>query len=496
MLERVKDGDKGTTTVTVKRVSDNFNSVVDTATKAAIRDGQFEFCRLQLYDNIVGATATLFTEEGVKYEYDNEKAGEYITEKRQETQVMLSDMRWDTIACGVKSCYMYLEVKGDRLVETEVRPTSIWVIFADSITDNGKPRATDTNNIDEASLVIMQLAGEDQFAAWWGPSEMYPTGRHCTYTAKKFSDVPNPEDKGSSEYTIQGEYSDTIYDPMMLANPLTLWGVKGGSNPPVYPFSILYGSPLSTGLAPVSTSLYETGLEFDLAASLILGAAGRGARGAQVVKQTDANADPMDIPDNTSEGMIVMGRSKDLQFTGWSPTHAKAAMEVLSDQAKKIAEANHVPGYLAVSNDSAAPPSGIAVRRLNEPRTDFRRLRVNMNRAGVARRWEIEKALLNAVEGKAVIPENTVEVWHAGNIEFTVDPTEKLAEWEQRIKIGEASILDVIQDMRGFSNISDALVWAEERKQLIDENKELLDALKPAAPAAAPARGGLFGQRG
>ena len=56
--------------------------------------------------------------------------------------------------------------------------------------------------------------------------------------------------------------------------------------------------------------------------------------------------------------------------------------------------------------------------------------------------------------------------------------------------------MDVIQDMRGFSNISDALVWAEERKQLIDENKELLDALKPAAPAAAPARGGLFGQRG
>jgi len=495
VIKRIKDGDTGSTITTIERPGGGFESQVDYAAQAAIRNGQFEICRLQLFDNIVGATATLFS-EGAKYEYSNDSAGDIIAAKREDSGTVLSDLRWDTIACGVGSCVLYLESKGDRIVETEVRPTSMWVIFATSISDDDGDRATDTGNIDEASCVIMQLAGAERYAAWWGPTEAWPLGRHVIYTAKKFSDVPRPEAPGGSEYTTSGEYRTGSVPVDELANPLSLWGsYSKADDTPVYPFSILYGSPLSSGLIPTSTSLYETGREFDLLASVVLGAAGRGARGAQVLK-SDSDSDPADIPDNTSEGLIILGRGKELEFTGQTPLYATYSMKVLSDQAKKIAESNHVPGYLAVSNDSAAPPSGIAIRRLNEPRTDYRRLRIEMNRSWVARRWRIEKALINAQAGKAAIPEDTTETWHAGQVEFAVDPAEKLTEWEQRIKIGEASILDVIQDMRGFSNASDALAWAYDRKALLDKHKDLIDSFKPAAPAAAPARGGLFGARG
>ena len=489
-IERTKDEDTGT--VTTKMAG--FSAKWDLAAKAAIQAGQYEICRLDLFGNITGATATLFSEPGQKYEYSNENAGKLITAKRIDAGTTLSDLRWDTVAVGVGSCALYLEVKGDKLTETEVRPTALWVIFAESILDDEHDRSTDGMNIDEASLVIMQLAGE-KYAAWWGPSKAYPVGRHCVYSAKKFSDIPKPEAKDGREYTISGEYKEGVVGSDELANPLSLWGGYSKTNPPVYPFSILYGTPLSTGLLPTSTSLYKTGLEIDLLASVILGASGKGARGAQVLKST-ADSDPSDVPDNTSEGLIVLGRGKELEFTGQTPLYSTYAMDVLSDQSKKIAATHHVPGYMAMDNDRTEVPSGIAIRRLNEPRLDYRRLRIEMNKASVARRWAVEKALLNATDGKATIPEDTTETWNAGAMEFAIDATEKLTEWEQRIKIGESSILDVLMDMRGFSNANDALVWAKERMDLIEANKEVLDYFKPsAAPAAAPARGGLFGGR-
>jgi len=494
VLERVKDGDSGGETTRLV----GFKSIIDAATKAAIQDGQFEICRTQTFDSICGATATLFP--GSRWEYDNDTAGEIIADTRSMSGANMATLRWDTIAVGVRSCVLYLEAKGDVITETEVRPTAIWVIHAPTITaDDGKERATNTMVFDEASLVVMALNGPDQYAAWWGPSELYPTGRHCIFTAKKFSDIPTPNDKSGVEFTIEGEYNNSVtLTNEMLANPLSLWAIKGNASPPVYPFAVLYGTPQSSGLIPTSTSLYRTGLEFDLASSLIMGAAGRGARGAQVLKQTGGDADPSDVPSNTSEGLIIPGRNKDLNFDGWSPTHAAAANEVLAKMASQIAHAAHVPTHIFMPEEGGAPMSGTAIRQKSKSMTDFRSLRIDMNRTNVARRWEIEKALINAGAGKAAIPEETVETWKPKDIEFAIDPADEMADWEARIRIGEASIIDVIMARRGFSNVNDALAWAANRKKILDANRELLDSFKPsapAAPAAAPARGGLFGTR-
>ena len=495
----VRESNSDTGVVTTSLLSGKIQVKTDSATKAAIQAGQYEFNRIEWFNSVAGATATLFSEPGLRYEYDDTTAEKNIPEIRSDSGAHLSAQRWDTVACGVKSCALYLTVRGSQLIETEVRPTSLWIVFADMITDGDRDRSTNKQNIDEASVIVMALSGSEHYAAWFGPCAEYPNGRHCTYEAKKWNDIPLPGvNKSTREYTTDGEYKTTGFGLDQLANPLTLWSAKQGSHSlPVYPFAILYGDPQSTGLMPTSTSLYETGLEYDLTSSMILGSAGKGARGMRVYTRGQGGSG--DIPATTDEGLVVIDAPSMLVQGGWSPTHAKAAMEVLSDIARKKAEANHVPGYLTLANDSAQPPSGRAVMLLNEDRMDHRRKRIELNRHSVRRRWEIEKALINSTLGKVTIKEEATETWNPGDVEFAQDPIEKTAEWDARIKIGEASILDVIRDMRGFTSDNDALQWAEQRKKLLEDkkNKAVLDFFKPA-PVAAPAPmggGGLFGGR-
>ena len=492
VLKRVEDGDTGT----VNNVLVNFTTQIDGPARAAILAGQFEVARPQWYENIVGAQANLFSESGLRYEYDNDKAGDTIAAVRLASGTALASQRWDTVACGVGSCPLFIEAVGSKITEREVRPTALWVIFADAITEDGKERATDPMNIDEASVVIMELTGAEQYAAWFGPSELYPVGRHVMFTAKKFSDIPPPDSKDGREYTTSGEYKSGYVGADELANPLTLWGDYSKSAPPVYPFSILYGSPQSTGLLPVSTSLFEQCLEYDLTASLILGATGRGAVGAQVLTNPKGDADPSDIPENVREGKVIMGRGRELNFAGWSPTHAAAAFETLKGLARATAEAASVPGGMAIRDDTAKQESGYHYRLQLSKLFDYRKARISANTSPVMRRWEIEKALINATVGKRTIPDDTVETWNPGEYDVISDPTEEMADWEARIKAGEASILDVVMSRRGFSNPADALAWMTTRKDFLETNAEVIDYFKPSAPAAAPARGGLFGPRG
>lgn len=495
VLKRVKDGDSGS--ISTSLVS--FTTQIDDTARAAILMGQFEISQTGYFRNIVGAQSSLFSGSGNRYEYSHEKASEVVSGIRTASGTALAAQRWDTVSNAVGSCPLYLEAKGGKIIEREVRPSGLWIIFADAIAEGDRERATDDMDIDEASVVIMQLSGTDRFAAWWGPSVKYPNGRHCVYTAKKFSDVPEPEDDTGREFTIQGVYSDTTVGSEMLANPLTLWAIEDKTSPVVYPFSILYGSPQGTDIMPVSTSLYEQCLEYDLTNSLILGAAGRGARGAQVVT-SDANADPADVPDNTGEGKILMGRGKDLNFAGWSPTHAKAALDVLEKEARATAESESVPGDMAVRGDKATQESGYHYRLRMSKLLDYRTIRISMNRSAVTRRWEIERALINAStykrQGQYTIPADTTETWNPGEYDIVKNPVEEMADWEARIKAGEASILDVVMSRRGFINPLDAIEWMTARKTLLENNAEVLDYFKPAAPAAAPARGGLFGPRG
>jgi len=496
VLVKETNADTGVTTTSL--LSGSISVKTDFATKAAIQAGQFEISRLKWFERVASATATLFSEPGLRYEYDDDKTAQDIAEIRSEGGANLSAQRWDSMACAVQSSALYLRVNGGELRETEVRPTSLWIVFADMITDGDTDRPTNKMNIDEASVVVMALSGSEKYSAWFGPSTEYPNGRHCTYESKKWNDIPLPGvSKAAREYTIDGGYKTTGFGLDQIANPLSLWAMKSKDpSVPVYPFTILYGDPQSTGLMPTSTSMYETGLEFDLTGSMILGASGKGARGMRIL--TSVQGGGSDIPSNTDEGLVALGPGQDLKQAGWPASNAKSSWEVLSGIARQTAEVNHVPGNIALAQ-SYPQRTATEIIFNNEDRLDFRRKRIDFNRHSVRRRWEIEKALVNATLGKPVIKPDAVETWNPGKVEFAMDPAQKAAEWTARIELGEASIIDVIRDLRGFTSDNDTFQWMAERKELLEDekNKEVLDFFKPA-PVAAPAPmggGGLFGGR-
>ncbi|MCP4674261.1 MAG: hypothetical protein GY854_01840 [Deltaproteobacteria bacterium] len=490
MLDRyaqeIKTETDETTGATIATLDGGVELKTNEAMSKAINAGQFEITRMYLINGINRERATLFTEPDLSYTYDPETVEPIITEVREDSGAELGAIRWDSLADGIGSSILYFSVSGSKLLEDVVTPNQFWYAFADEIEENGEKRATNGGSLDEASLVVMQLAStssKNRFAAWYGPSVDYPLGRHVIYeTSSSWYDIPDRSD-GGLEYTIAGDYSEHATEDE-VANPLSLAAMKGKSyGGPVYPFSILYGDPAPNQLLPTSTTLNEISTEVDLIASVILGSAGKGARGKEILKRESGG----DIPANTSEGLIVTSRGQDLTQGGWSPTHAAAAQSVIDAQIQRVCDAHSVPSALVVGDGTY--PSGVAFDRMMMPLVRYRNLRVEANRPSVRRRWEIEKALINATTGKDTIPRDAKETWDPGARAFPVDQSEKIDNMTKRIAAGEADIIDMVQEMRHIDTVEAAVNFITERKELKDENPELFKKKEPEPEA--PPQGGL-----
>ncbi len=466
-----KSTDQNTGATTSKLVTGRVEAM-DQGMMQAILAGQFEITRQYTMDMIVRKSATLFSEDGLRYEYDTDGVDETMLELRTDSGANISVQRWDSLACGTGSSLLYLSVMNGVLQESEVPLCSFWYAFGNTVTEaDGNVRPPNTDNIDEASVVVMELGaagndGKGRFAAWYGPSSLYDMGRHCVYEANAWYEIPDVGDHGSGvlDYTLSGNM-ETGAGMDEIANPLTAWADQSSDwGVPVYPFVILYYDPLSSGLLPSSTSLYDACQEFDLAGSLILGAAGKGARGLQAVEQADGGASTT-LPDNVSEGYVVIGRGLQLSQKGWSPAHAKAASEVLDHAIRNAATAFNVPSFLVSPNQSGNVPSGVALDIMMDPMRRFRQSRINLNRRSVARRFDVERALVNATLGTETIPTGAREVWVAGNIEIPRDPQLVVETWTARIAAGEADIADMAEDMRGLESREAAWNYIETAKQ-------------------------------
>jgi hypothetical protein len=251
----------------------------------------------------------------------------------------------------------------------------------------------------------------------------------------------------------------------------------------VYPIAILYGDSMQTGIMPVTSGLYDVCAELDLMGSMIIGAAGRGARGAKALQRgTDTQ-----VPDAVDEGLVLLGREQELTNVGWPASHSKDAMSVINEFARHVAESQGVPGWLVVADQAGEVPSGVALEIMTLPLTRNRNARIELNRAGVARRFAIERLVVNGAVGSPAISYDDVETWHAGERKWPVDPTVAMSSWQQRIAMGEADIADVVQDLRSLKTREEALNWLKERQEEQDGD-EWGDVLgtKKEEPAAAP----------
>lgn len=476
VVKKLTSADTGATSTTVE----SYSTAWDQGVKQAIIAGQFEIVRSYLFDTIVRKSANLFTEPGSSYIYDIDGIGETMSEVREDGGMGLADMRWDALACGCGSAVEYLSVSGGVLQYHDVPINAFWVAFGDTVTDErGEMRPTNKSNIDEASVVVMALSGDGdktRFAAWFGPSDKYENGRHCIYEGNQWSDIPDSGDMDSGvlDYTVSGEMVAGAIDAD-LANPLTLWAMQSNNwDVPTYPFSILYYDPLNTGILPSSTTLYETCQEFDLMSSMTLGAAGRGARGVQEVSQTGDIASPT-LPENVSEGYVVMGRGWELSQKGWPASNAESANNVINEMIANVANSANVPAFLVNPNAQGEIPSGVALEIQTDPLRRWREARIQMNRSSVARRFAVERALINATLGTETIDPACRETWQPGRMSFPRDRSLLVDEWQKRIDIGEATIADMVKDTRQLDSIEAAINFLEEQSAMVEEH----DVLKP-----------------
>ena len=480
-IRQTTDDNTGATTTTLERVE-----LYDQGVRQAILAGQQEITRCYAFDTIARHSANLFGAAGSRYEYDIDGVGETMEEVREDGNALLGAQRWDALACACGSSILNMSVSGGVLHEQEVPVNSYWFAHAPMITEaDGTERVTNVTNLDEASVVAMSTGraaktGSHWFAAWFGPSEDYPLGRHVMYEARQWYEIP---DVGEAlEHTIYGFTEGASIDE--ISNPLSQWAEEMHDyTAPVYPFSILYYDPMSTGLMPTSTTLYEVTREFDLAYSLILSAAGKGARGVQAMKNSDGMASTT-LPDTVSEGMVILGRGWELSQAGWSPTHAKAAAEVVDKMILNVANAFSIPSFLVLP-ETQSVPSGIALEIMTLPMLQFRQSRINLNRGSVRRRFDVERALINSTVASDVVPVATVETWIPGELEFPRDPVTEVDSWVKRIDKGEADIADMAMDLRGIE--SREAFW-----NLYDEHKaERAEHGVPDTAAPAQAQGGI-----
>jgi hypothetical protein len=147
-----------------------------------------------------------------------------------------------------------------------------------------------------------------------------------------------------------------------------------------------------------------------------------------------------------------------------------------------VAESYGVPGWLVANDQSGEVPSGVALEIMTLPLTRNRNARIALNKHGVARRFAIERAIINGAVGSTVIPWEERETWHAGERVWPRDPETVLRAWQTRITMGEADLGDVVMEMRSVKTHEEALNWLEERQAIRDAS----DVLKPPAPAASP----------
>lgn len=499
---------------TEKRI-DTPDSVTDVALQKAILAGQYETIRLDLLNSIVSQSATLFTEPTQTFTYtpSNKKVQKLIEGVRAESGSEVSTILWDAYACACKSSLLYLSVAGAKLKETPVPVTAFRWAFAPTIREDiggmVTERATMTDELDEATAIGMQIesvGSTKRWAVWYGPSDMYPLGRYCIFEAREWHDVPDPTNpaamKDCLDYTISGQMR-TGASVSQMANPLSLWADRSKDwSIPTYPFAICYHDPLNPGLLPVSTSLYEICRELDLAASVVLMGAVKGSKPTRALKRGEMSED---IPD-ADEGLILLGRGDELLNVGWPPDHARKAQEVIEQMARHVAEANHVAGWMVVADQTGEPPTGIALETMADDMGRFREQRIALNRTPAqGRRFQIEKALINATRGRAskagngseAIPPDTVEHWDPGKRIFPRDKATVVKTWVERIAAGEADLADMVQDLRRLKTREQALNFLDERAKEKEKDPEKwarIDGLKPKVQAPKQPGGSLAAQ--
>lgn len=465
----------------------------DHAITLAFDAGFFEATSVYLLKSICEYTATV-TGQYSRYSYSTggDAFAANMDDIRIRGELPIAEQTADLYACGAGSCLVYLSTVGDNITADEVPIDSFYWAHAEQITDEGKLRPTNTSWVDECTVVVMCI-GKDKWAAWFGESDDYPHGRHCTYTAEKPWEIPGapwgrpPENgKAAMDYTLTGEYESDVM-PDGCANPLTLHRQTSGDvGVPEYPFYVIRGHNSDGMLPTTNLDLYDTEMEYNVAASVVLGSAQESALGKQVLERGDlAAASGGNISDTIYSRLTVLDAGETMKQIGWSAINSKDAWETAIKQMRLIADAHHVPGFL-IAPDWTQWPSGIALRQAQLTLENYRQHRYVLNKSGQRRRWQLMRSLMNMSEGSVAVSYDVKENWELRPLPWPEDPLTTATTVEKLLQLGVYDLLDAVQEVRDLETREQAMNYLK----LQAKSKAKLDALeigpKPVAQQQPP----------
>ncbi|MCP4677711.1 MAG: hypothetical protein GY854_19780 [Deltaproteobacteria bacterium] len=367
-------------------------------------------------------------------------------------------------------------------------PSCIRAVFPDEVIDNGVARGVDYTDIEDASMVSIQLASgtstgttasdKQQYLAIFGRSDRpgYENGRHVVYESQRWDDVPDPG-KGGTDW-------DYPIGSGNIANPLTIAGTLSDEYVPEYPLITLRGGydVTTDKLFPVTTSFFRNCLEIDTELSRIAHCAVLAARGTNWIKDPASAGLPSSL-----EGDVALKIDQEIGNTGQPANNSQIAFDVIKGMSVMLSEGMNVPGYQVVSGTgSMMPEAGIALMIKTQPLIDHRNRRTKLNKSEVEKLWQIEKGLHRVYTGQPLAGPDVTQVWVSGRHALPEDETAKLTRITIALEKGLMDMPTAIMELRNLPHLRAAKAYLDEMKE---RNAEYADMMPKQQRTGIQARG-------
>lgn len=449
-----------------------------------IDQGLIEAVTSGIGGKITSALANLFTTENQNWEFlrdeePSDDAEAFLEAHRKAGGLSTALVDTDFLSCAINGAFLFVDWIGGHLKYHVVVPSCFYAIYHQTITDNGDERAVDYGEIEDATAIVIKMAGslkahptEQQYLAIFGRSDEYPHGRMVTYRSNRWDAIPEIG-MGEHEYEVGGE----------IANPLSYYAAQNPNEMvPEYPIIAMDGGVVRTasGIVTTTTSLYENCLEIDIAYSRLLKDALNAARGKDILTN-EFNAP---LP-RSLEGVVSLNKGQGLTIDGRDASNAQNALAVLEGLVVSVGSGYNVPDYMLVSDPATlSASSGVALHIRTQGLINFRDYRIEVNRPQIQRLFEIEKSLLHAyIPEQAGVLTDVDQSWDAGTITIPEDEEAKTRRIEAARKAG---FVDYVRAVKEFHN----LATDAEAMALIDKFNERKTEY-PGPQAEQPKRGAM-----
>jgi hypothetical protein len=467
-----------------------------------VNSGVVEALAIGFAPKVVNPLASLFTERGQRFtlvagdEKDTKSAEKLLEENRKKGRFKYNAVSADEYSIRNGSAAILQSFARDTVQYQYLTVDQITPYFSDQIEEDDQLRAVDTSDIEDAYMVLIQLSQvnntEWNYLAIYGRSDEHENGRHVQFIAADGEfEVPPVGSDNVIEYEIDGVY----------CNPLSKFA---NENPeeivPEYPIIVIYGGTTDSGnVFPVSTSLFDDSLTFDVHASHILGTSSDAARGTNIFERNEEGTGkplPRQTVGNISTEAGITFKHESLEASA-----SETSFNVLKDQMIHLASGYSVPDFMVVSEDHALEASsGVALQVKARPLKKAREKRVEQNYSSVDKMFTVEKIYIHMFSDAPEADKNllleTTLIWDPGEFHLPENKKEKAERIVLLKKEGLYDEIDSLRDLHDLATDDEAIELYEKMKARAEKYPPLKQPEHQGQPGQPSARAGRrsFGQ--